>query len=172
MKSRERESEEKTLLDLCAGPSSPVAVPDPRGCMWGRLWVWGSPPVPGWVCARRRRLGTGFLAPRPWGGWLEQGWCGVNRLGSPACCAWEGPCPLGSPAGPAEWGAAARWGWVSCGMARVLDGLELGTPSTPRGAAPGSVPDPRGFGGCSGACLGRRGWARQQRSPWGLLQTG
>lgn len=109
--------------------------------------------------------GHGFLSSSSPGGQLERG--GV--AGIPSRYGWEGLCPPVRPF-PA-WGAAACWGRVSSGTARVLDGVELGTLPAARDAAPGSVPDLSGLGAAQ-VWLGEEGAGRAAEKPLGSLANG
>lgn len=72
---------------------------------------------------------------------------------------------------PPTWGAAARWVQDSSGTVQVLDGLELGTPPAPRGAAPARSRTPAGRGLLQ--CLpGEEGAGRGADKPLGSLANG
>ena len=120
MKSWERESEERTLLDLCAGPSSPVAAPGPGGCMWGRA------PNPG--CEALPRFLAGFV--HGGGGWTrvsqlpipgEGGQSGVSWLAAPLTAPGKGRAPRAAPPalrsrGQLPAGAGSPLGQRGCSM--------------------------------------------------------
>lgn len=169
MKSRERESEEKTLLDLCAGPSSPVAVPDPQGLHVGpSLGVGVSPRS--WLGLRTEEAaGHRFLGSPSLGRVVGAGLVWGEPAGQPCLLCLGRAVPPGQPCRPCGVGGSCPLGlgllWDGEGARRAGAGHPFHTPR----CCSRLGPRPQGVWGLLRSLPGEEGVGKAAEKPLGSL---